>query len=156
MFSKAYHLRLYPFRYRHGALNRTVLSAPTHTYAYRSFDHTVKLWDVRTGRCVHTLAGHHGEISSTQFNYASDLCISGSIDRTCKLWDVGSLMNNIFLSLEHSPSPTLFFVNMQHFITRVTRRSLSTCSSADRPAASDDAESTAAPPRALCTVARGG
>jgi WD40 repeat protein len=31
-----------------------------------SFDHTVKIWDVRTGRPIHTLSGHHGEISSTQ------------------------------------------------------------------------------------------
>ena len=41
-------------------------------------------------RCLHTLAGHHGEISSTQFNYTGDVCISGSIDRTAKIWDVGS------------------------------------------------------------------
>ena len=26
-----------------------------------SFDHTVKLWDVATGKCVHTFSGHHGE-----------------------------------------------------------------------------------------------
>jgi dynein assembly factor with WDR repeat domains 1 len=45
----------------------------------------LQVWDVRNGRCIHTLAGHHGEISSTQFNYSSDLCISGSIDRTCKV-----------------------------------------------------------------------
>ena len=114
-----------------------------------SFDHTVKIWDVRLGRCIHTLSGHNGEISSTQviekrrasplccpstilqlmlerlrwhirllafltalltcmhtcvcvmshvclvcwlpqFNFGSDLCISGSIDRTCKVWDVAS------------------------------------------------------------------
>ncbi len=45
----------------------------------------IAVWDVRTGRCTQTLAGHHGEISSTQFSYSSDLCISGSIDRTCKV-----------------------------------------------------------------------
>lgn len=42
------------------------------------------------GRCLHTLSGHHGEISSTQFNFSGDLCISGSIDRTCKIWEMGS------------------------------------------------------------------
>ena len=47
--------------------------------------HITQVWDVRTGRCIHTLTGHQGEISSCQFNYASDLCISGSIDRTCKV-----------------------------------------------------------------------
>ena len=36
------------------------------------------------------MSGHHGEISSTQFNFSGDLCISGSIDRTCKIWNVGS------------------------------------------------------------------
>mmetsp|Transcript_26118 Transcript_26118/g.84543 ORF Transcript_26118/g.84543 Transcript_26118/m.84543 type:complete len:169 (-) Transcript_26118:1113-1619(-) len=29
-------------------------------------------------------------LSSIQFNFRSDLCISGSIDRTCKVWDVAS------------------------------------------------------------------
>ena len=41
-----------------------------------SFDHTSKLWDVRSGRCVHTLQGHRGEISSTQFNFAGVMCWS--------------------------------------------------------------------------------
>jgi dynein assembly factor with WDR repeat domains 1 len=44
-------------------------------------------------RCIHTLAGHHGEISSTQFSYTGELCISGSIDRTCKIWDVATGQN---------------------------------------------------------------
>ena len=42
-----------------------------------SFDHTTKVWDVHTGRCVHTLSGHRGEISSTQFDFSGELCISG-------------------------------------------------------------------------------
>uniref|UniRef100_A0A674C5K2 Uncharacterized protein n=1 Tax=Salmo trutta TaxID=8032 RepID=A0A674C5K2_SALTR len=33
-----------------------------------SFDHTVSLWDVPSGRRVHTLIGHRGEISSVQFD----------------------------------------------------------------------------------------
>ena len=50
----------------------------------------MQVWDVRTGRCIHTLTGHRGEISSCQFNYTGDLCISGSIDRTCKIWNVAT------------------------------------------------------------------
>lgn len=34
-----------------------------------SFDHDSRIWDVRTGSCVHVLSGHRGEVSSTQFNY---------------------------------------------------------------------------------------
>ncbi len=37
-----------------------------------SFDHDSRLWDVRTGQCVHVLSGHRGEVSSTQFNYAGE------------------------------------------------------------------------------------
>ena len=58
-----------------------------------NFDNSVKVWDVRTGRCIHTLTDHQGEISSCQFNYASDLCISGSIDRTCKVGYMTSQIN---------------------------------------------------------------
>jgi WD40 repeat protein len=35
-----------------------------------SFDHDSRLWDVRTGQCVHVLSGHRGEVSSTVFNYS--------------------------------------------------------------------------------------
>ena len=85
-----------------------------------SFDHTTKIWEVRSGRCIHTLTGHRGEISSCSFNCTpprlssevsdfftsrvgssndaglalatgtGELCISGSIDRTCKIWNVAS------------------------------------------------------------------
>ena len=46
---------------------------------------------------LHTLSGHRGEISSTQFDFSGELCISGSIDRTCKLWNVksGQCMNTL-------------------------------------------------------------
>eukprot|EP00967_Tisochrysis_lutea_P083137 scaffold115389_cov22-Tisochrysis_lutea.AAC.4 len=40
-----------------------------------SFDHDSRIWDVRTGRCVHTLSGHRGEVSSTQFNHAGKLLV---------------------------------------------------------------------------------
>ena len=41
-------------------------------------------------RCIHVLEGHTGEISSTQFNYMGDVCVTGSIDGTVKLWNVVS------------------------------------------------------------------
>ena len=50
----------------------------------------IKVWDATTGKCIHTLVGHTGEISSTQFDFTGDYCVTGSIDRTCKLWDTNS------------------------------------------------------------------
>lgn len=69
-----------------------------------SFDHDSKIWDVRTGQCVHTLSGHRGEVSSTQFNFAGTLCVSGSIDCTCRLWDIRCSLSQMPLP---SPSPFL-------------------------------------------------
>lgn len=42
-----------------------------------SFDHDVKAWDARTGKCVRTFSGHTGEISATQFNFVGDTIVSG-------------------------------------------------------------------------------
>lgn len=39
---------------------------------------------------MHTLTGHKGEVSSTQFNWSGQLIATGSIDRTARIWDVGS------------------------------------------------------------------
>ena len=50
-----------------------------------------------TGQCEHTLTGHRGEISSTQFDFSGELCLSDSIDRTCKIWNVktGQCINTL-------------------------------------------------------------
>lgn len=52
-----------------------------------SFDNTVMVWDVNTGKRVYTLVGHQAEISSAQFNFDCSLIATGSMDKTCKLWD---------------------------------------------------------------------
>ncbi|EMP40321.1 WD repeat-containing protein 69 [Chelonia mydas] len=52
-----------------------------------SFDHTVAVWDVGTGRKLHTLIGHRAEISSAQFNWDCSLIVTGSMDKTCMLWN---------------------------------------------------------------------
>jgi len=47
--------------------------------------------------CIHTLAEHEGEISSTQFEFTGEYCATGCIDRTCKIWDVstGECINSL-------------------------------------------------------------
>ena len=53
-----------------------------------SFDCTAKVWNAHTGELVHSLSGHHSEISSVQCNADSKIIATGSIDKTCKLWSV--------------------------------------------------------------------
>ncbi|MBF0425384.1 MAG: pentapeptide repeat-containing protein [Magnetococcales bacterium] len=52
-----------------------------------SDDHTLKLWDARTGQCLHTLQEHQAAVRSVAFSPDGAMLLSGSFDRTLKLWD---------------------------------------------------------------------
>ncbi|CAB1347755.1 unnamed protein product [Coregonus sp. 'balchen'] len=81
---------LYPFFFNYSYISHSaeVISLSFNTVGDQlvtgSFDHTVSLWDVPSGRRVHTLIGHRGEISSVQFNWDCSLIITGSMDKSCR------------------------------------------------------------------------
>lgn len=52
-----------------------------------SDDQTLKLWNYRTGECVHTIRGHQSWVTSVSFSPDRRLLISGSRDQTLKVWD---------------------------------------------------------------------
>ena len=54
-------------------------------------DHTVRLWDLRTGGgCVRTMVGHTRVVWSVDMDGHCRTAVSGSVDETVKLWDLGS------------------------------------------------------------------
>ncbi|WP_445638558.1 WD40 domain-containing protein [Nostoc sp. DSM 114161] len=60
------------------------------TLASGSFDKTIKLWDVSTGKAIKTLTGHSSSVISVGFSPDGKTLASGSFDKTIKLWDVST------------------------------------------------------------------
>ncbi len=55
-----------------------------------SRDNTVKIWNVKTGKCVSTLNGHSRSVTSVAWNNDGTKLVSGSYDSTVRIWSVGS------------------------------------------------------------------
>ena len=60
------------------------------TMASGSFDKTIILWDVATGKPMLTLKGHTGTVFSVAFSPDGKTLASGSADKTIILWDVAT------------------------------------------------------------------
>jgi WD40 repeat protein len=63
--------------------------SPDGRRAVTGSDHTVRVWDLDTGDCLHALSGHTGRIGSVSLSPDGDLAVS-SDDRVVRLWDVAS------------------------------------------------------------------
>ena len=62
--------------------------------ATASYDATIKLWGVESGKCLHTLEGHTDPVYSVAFSPDGKYLASGSFDKHLHIWNVkdGSLM----------------------------------------------------------------
>jgi len=71
-----------------GTVAGAAFSPDGHLVASASWDNTVKLWEVETGRLIKTFAGHTGLVNGVSFSPDSRLLASASDDHTVKLWQV--------------------------------------------------------------------
>ncbi len=55
-----------------------------------SWDKTIKVWEVNTGKLLRVLRGHSDEITSVAVNANGKYIVSGSKDSTVKVWDLNS------------------------------------------------------------------
>jgi WD40 repeat protein len=53
-----------------------------------SWDRTIKLWNVETGKEIRTLKGDDWFVKSVNFSPDGKTLVSGSNDNTIKLWNV--------------------------------------------------------------------
>jgi WD40 repeat protein len=69
-----------------------VAAGPDGLIASGGADHTVRLWDARTGWPVQCLAGHRDLVTAVALGRIDDatLVVSGGYDRTVRVWDAGS------------------------------------------------------------------
>lgn len=55
-----------------------------------SWDKSLRLWELATGRCVRSCEGHTDFVRSVAFSPDGELVLSGSIDRALRLWQIDS------------------------------------------------------------------
>ena len=51
-----------------------------------SLDTSIRVWDVETGQCLHTLIGHQSLTSGMELK--DSILVSGNADSTVKVWDI--------------------------------------------------------------------
>lgn len=73
-----------------GSVNFVDYSPDGHVLASASDDHTVRLWDTKSGQCLQILAEHNAAVNSVSFSPDGHFVASASLDGTIRLWDVKS------------------------------------------------------------------
>ena len=73
---------------RRGAVEDVAFSPDGKTLALASFEGTVQLWDVATGKLLKTLKGHSSGVGAVAFSPDGRTLASGSHDQTVRVWNV--------------------------------------------------------------------
>jgi platelet-activating factor acetylhydrolase IB subunit alpha len=55
-----------------------------------SRDKTIKIWEVRNGRCVLTLVGHDNWVTDLVFHPSGKFLLSVSDDKSIRVWDLAN------------------------------------------------------------------
>jgi hypothetical protein len=70
------------------AVPSVCLSADNRFALSGSYDDTLKLWEVATGKCLHTFTGHTRTVLSVHLSADKRFALSGSLGPTIRLWNL--------------------------------------------------------------------
>jgi len=73
-----------------GSVHSVAMSGDGLTAISGSRDHTVRVWDLGTGRCSAVLQGHTHDVESVGLSVDGRKAISGSSDGTVRVWDLST------------------------------------------------------------------
>lgn len=73
-----------------------------------SFDETVRVWDVKTGKCLKVLPAHSDPVTAVSFNREGTLICSSSYDGLCRIWDAST--GHCMKTLIDDENPPVSFV----------------------------------------------
>jgi WD40 repeat protein len=71
-------------------VSSVALSSDGKTLVSGSFDKTIKIWDLATGKELRTLTGHQDAVLSIALSSDGKALVSGSYDKTIKIWDLAT------------------------------------------------------------------
>jgi WD40 repeat protein len=75
-----------------------------------SLDTSIRVWEVETGACRHTLMGHQSLTSGMELR--NNILVSGNADSTVKVWDIVTGQCLQTLSGEHCGTLLICFVRL--------------------------------------------
>lgn len=80
-----------------------------------SLDTSIRVWDVETGNCIHTLTGHQSLTSGMELK--DNILVSGNADSTVKIWDIKTGQCLQTLQGKQTNKNLVYHYSNTHYIT---------------------------------------
>ncbi|MCB9883014.1 MAG: WD40 repeat domain-containing protein [Planctomycetes bacterium] len=88
--SQSLETALFTLEGHEGDVRRISFSPDGHKLVSSSYDHTARIWDLRTGALLSTLRGHTWDVSDARFSPDGRRIATSSGDKTVRIWDASS------------------------------------------------------------------